>query len=89
MLPPPVCEHQDRAGVTWPCRGPRVNDPGGAVGVAGATVIDSGAARVAAVAKATGACTRCGTCRDRIRAMISDSTPSAPRVSIATSLILG
>jgi bacterioferritin-associated ferredoxin len=36
------------------------------------TAIDDGAATVAAVAKATRACTSCGTCRDRIRSMISE-----------------
>jgi NAD(P)H-nitrite reductase large subunit len=34
--------------------------------------IDNGAATVQAVSKATRACTGCGTCRDRIQAMIGD-----------------
>jgi bacterioferritin-associated ferredoxin len=34
--------------------------------------IDDGAATLQAVAKATRACTSCGTCRDRIRAMLGE-----------------
>lgn len=33
------------------------------------TAIDNGAARVEAVSKATGACTGCGTCRERIEGL--------------------
>ena len=36
------------------------------------TAIEGGAATVAAISKATGACTGCGTCRDRIRSMLSE-----------------
>jgi bacterioferritin-associated ferredoxin len=43
--------------------------------------IDSGAATVAAVAKATRACTGCGTCRERIAGMISDRSGACPRVA--------
>jgi bacterioferritin-associated ferredoxin len=41
--------------------------------------IDNGAATVAAVAKATRACTSCGMCRDRIRDMLGEG--SRPRVA--------
>jgi bacterioferritin-associated ferredoxin len=34
--------------------------------------IDNGAATLAQVAKATGACTSCGTCKDRIRGMLGE-----------------
>ncbi len=34
--------------------------------------IDNGAATVQAVSKATRACTGCGTCRDRIQAMLGE-----------------
>jgi bacterioferritin-associated ferredoxin len=34
--------------------------------------IDKGAATLAQVAKATGACTSCGTCKDRIRGMLGE-----------------
>jgi bacterioferritin-associated ferredoxin len=43
--------------------------------------IDGGAATWVAVAKATGACTGCGICRDRIKAMISDRRPACSRVA--------
>jgi bacterioferritin-associated ferredoxin len=42
--------------------------------------IDDGAATLAAVAKATRACTGCGMCRDRIRAMLGER--SEPRVGV-------
>ena len=48
--------------------------------------IDGGAATVRAVAKATGASTRCGTCRDRIKSMINDHSQACPRVSAPNSL---
>jgi bacterioferritin-associated ferredoxin len=41
------------------------------------TAIDSGAVTVRAVAKATGACTGCGTCLERIVGMI-DERAAAP-----------
>ena len=43
--------------------------------------IDGGAATVAAVAKATRACTGCGTCRDRIVGMISEHSGGCPRAA--------
>jgi bacterioferritin-associated ferredoxin len=36
------------------------------------TAIDNGAATLAQVAKATGACTGCGICKDRIRGMLGE-----------------
>jgi bacterioferritin-associated ferredoxin len=36
------------------------------------TAIDSGAVTVKAVSRATGACTGCGTCVERIRAMLGE-----------------
>ena len=50
------------------------------------TAIDGGAATLAAVAKATRACTGCGTCRDRIKNMISDRGRACPRVAVPTPL---
>jgi bacterioferritin-associated ferredoxin len=47
------------------------------VGVA----MENGAATVAAVAKATGACTRCGICKDRIRSMLGERANPRPRVT--------
>jgi bacterioferritin-associated ferredoxin len=47
--------------------------------------IDNGAATVAAVAKATGACTRCGLCRDRIRGMLGEQSQPGPRVAAAAA----
>jgi NAD(P)H-nitrite reductase large subunit len=38
------------------------------------------------VAKATGASTRCGTCRDRIKSMINDRSEACPRASAPNSL---
>lgn len=48
--------------------------------------IDSGAATLASVAKVTGACTRCGICRDRIRGMISEKSSPCPRVEAPAAL---
>ena len=53
------------------------------------TAIDSGAVTVRAVAKATGACTGCGTCLERIVGMIDERTAApcplaAARVTQAT-----
>ena len=42
------------------------------------TAIDNGAATVEAVSSATGACTGCGTCRDRIESMISERAQLCP-----------
>ncbi|HSZ41347.1 MAG TPA: (2Fe-2S)-binding protein [Trebonia sp.] len=42
--------------------------------------IDDGAATMAAVAKATRACTSCGSCRDRIRGMLTERSAACPRV---------
>ena len=50
------------------------------------TAIDGGAATIAAVAKATRACTSCGICRDRIKSMISDRCQACPRVAAPTPL---
>ena len=49
------------------------------------TAIDGGAATVAAVSKATGACTGCGTCRDRIRSMLSERSLPRPLQPLATA----
>ena len=43
--------------------------------------IEDGAATVAAVARATGACKSCGICRDRIRGMLGERDQSHPRVA--------
>jgi bacterioferritin-associated ferredoxin len=40
--------------------------------------IDDGAATVAAVSKATGACAGCGICRDRVRSMLSERSNACP-----------
>jgi NAD(P)H-nitrite reductase large subunit len=40
------------------------------------TAIDSGAATVAAVARATRACTSCGMCRERIAGMLAERRQS-------------
>lgn len=48
--------------------------------------IEDGAGTLAAVAKVTGACTRCGTCRDRIRSMLSERTQPGPRAALPASL---
>jgi bacterioferritin-associated ferredoxin len=42
------------------------------------TAIDGGAATVAAVARATGACTQCGICKDRLRGMLGESGRPRP-----------
>jgi bacterioferritin-associated ferredoxin len=42
------------------------------------TAIDNGAATVEAVSSATGACTGCGTCRDRIENMIGERARPCP-----------
>jgi bacterioferritin-associated ferredoxin len=55
------------------------------VGVA----IENGAATVAAVAKATRACTSCGLCRDRIRAMLGERGEPGPRVAVAAVVTAG
>jgi bacterioferritin-associated ferredoxin len=52
------------------------------VGVA----MDNGAATVAAVAKATGACTRCGICKDRIRGMLGERANPCPRVAASVQV---
>ena len=44
--------------------------------------IDGGAATVAAVARATGACTKCGICKDRLRGILGES--GQPRSAAAT-----
>lgn len=55
--------------------------------------IDGGAATVAALARATGACTKCGLCKDRLRGMLGQPTwpgtvpvpPPAPSVTVLPS----
>lgn len=42
------------------------------------TAIDGGAVTVTAVARATGACTGCGTCLERITGMIGERTQPRP-----------
>ena len=42
------------------------------------TAIDGGATTVEAVSSATGACTGCGTCRDRIEGMIGERGRQCP-----------
>ncbi len=51
--------------------------------------IDNGAATVAAVARATGACTRCGLCRDRIRGMLGEQGQPCPRVADSVPVAAG
>jgi bacterioferritin-associated ferredoxin len=51
--------------------------------------IDNGAATLAAVAKATRACTGCGLCRDRIRAMLGERTEPCSRVAVPASAPAG
>ena len=46
------------------------------------TAIDNGAATVEAVSTATGACTGCGTCRDRIESMIGERERQCPRKAL-------
>ena len=60
------------------CRAVTTDDVGAAM--------DNGAATVAAVAKATRACTSCGICRDRIRAMLGERDPQRPRVAAAAQV---
>lgn len=51
--------------------------------------IDNGAATLAAVAKATRACTGCGMCRDRIRAMLGERSEPGPRVGVPAAVAAG
>jgi NAD(P)H-nitrite reductase large subunit len=51
--------------------------------------IDNGAATLAAVAKATRACTGCGMCRDRIRAMLGERGESGQRVAVPAAVAAG
>ena len=55
------------------------------VGVA----IDNGAATLAAVAKATRACTGCGMCRDRIRDMLGERGEPRQRVGASAPVAAG
>jgi bacterioferritin-associated ferredoxin len=41
------------------------------------------------VARATGACTRCGICRDRIRGMLGEQGQPYPRVADAVPVAAG
>jgi bacterioferritin-associated ferredoxin len=61
------------------CRAVTTDDVGAAM--------DNGAATVAAVAKATRACTSCGICRDRIRAMLGERDPQRPRVTASAQVV--
>jgi bacterioferritin-associated ferredoxin len=47
--------------------------------------IDDGAATLAQVAKATGACTSCGMCKDRIRGML-DEHGACPLAALRTAV---
>ncbi len=49
------------------------------------TAIDNGAATVEAVSSATGACTGCGTCRDRIENMIDERARQCPLKALQTA----
>ena len=49
------------------------------------TAIDNGAATVEAVSGATGACTGCGTCRDRIETMIGERARQCPLKALQTA----
>ena len=60
------------------CRAVTTDDVGAAM--------DNGAATVAAVAKATRACTSCGICRDRVRAMLGERDAQCPRVAAAAQV---
>jgi bacterioferritin-associated ferredoxin len=51
--------------------------------------IDNGAVTVAAVARATGACTRCGICRDRIRGMLGEPSEPWPRGAAGAPVAAG
>jgi bacterioferritin-associated ferredoxin len=76
MLTP---KREERPGVfACICRAVTTDDVGAAM--------DNGAATVAAVAKATRACTSCGICRDRIRAMLGEREPQRPRVVAAAQV---
>jgi bacterioferritin-associated ferredoxin len=46
------------------------------------TAIDNGAGTLAQVAKATGACTSCGTCKERIRGMLGERGGSCPLAAL-------
>jgi bacterioferritin-associated ferredoxin len=46
------------------------------------TAIDHGATTVRAVSRTTGACTGCGTCRDRIKAMLGERDRQCPLQSL-------
>ena len=50
------------------------------------TAIDNGAATLAQVAKATGACTSCGTCKDRIRGMLGQGG-ACPLATLRTATL--
>jgi bacterioferritin-associated ferredoxin len=45
------------------------------------TAIDTGAVTVKAVSRATGACTGCGTCLERIKGMIGERTNHSQHAS--------
>ena len=47
--------------------------------------IDDGAATLKAVAKATGACTVCGSCRERICSMIGERARPCPLTVLTTA----
>jgi bacterioferritin-associated ferredoxin len=49
------------------------------------TAIDNGASTVEAVSSATGACTGCGTCRDRIENMIGERARPCPLKALQTA----
>ena len=51
--------------------------------------IDNGAGTVAAVAKATRACTGCGICKERIRAMLGERSQPYPRVGAPAAVPAG
>jgi bacterioferritin-associated ferredoxin len=51
--------------------------------------IEDGAATLAAVARATRACTGCGLCRDRIRGMLGERTHLASRVAVPAPVPAG
>ena len=51
--------------------------------------IDNGAATLAAVAKVTRACTSCGMCRDRIRAMLGERGEPCLRVTVPAPVAAG
>ena len=50
------------------------------------TAIDNGAATLAQVAKATGACTSCGMCKDRIRGMLGQEGGACPLAALRTAV---